>query len=280
METAEKLIQRLCFTLTGMFIVIAADARIDGGLYLFPEGARAVGMGNCGLLNGDVWAAYNNQAALTSLSKPEAGIYYENRFTIKQFGVSAGTFAQPALSGVFAFDVAHIGIEDYGETRIGVAYGKKLAKRLSLGVQFNYHLMNFSSGYPALNTFTGEIGLLAEPFDKVFIGAHVFNPTFAKLNSAYEDPVTVIFTLGAGYISDKLSMVAEIEKERSDRAVVRFGLEYALFRNMDFRAGAGLAPVTVCFGMGWRLGQLKIDLAFSHHETLGFSPQTGVAFKF
>jgi hypothetical protein len=254
----------------------------DGGLYLFPKGAKATGMGKNGLLNVDIWAVYNNQAALASVEVAGAGLHYENRFIMNQLGTSAGVFVLPALTGTFGFDIAHTGIEDYGETRIGIGYGKKLAKKLSLGIQFNYHLLSFMSGYPNFYTFTGEVGLIAEPLNNLFIGAHVFNPTFATLNSQYEDPVPVIFEMGAGYkIAGKVMLTAEIEKERYEDMSPRFGIDYLLFKSMNLRAGVSLNPVEICFGASWTTKKrLSLDFAFYHHEILGYSPQISLSYSF
>jgi hypothetical protein len=251
-------------------------------LYLFPKGAKAMGMGKNGLLNVDIWAVYNNQAALAYVENVSAGLHYENKFATSQLGISAGAFALPALTGTFGFNIAHMGMDDYGETRIGIGYGKKLAKKLSLGIQFNYHLLNFASGYPDFYAFTGEVGFIATPLNDLFIGAHVFNPTFAKLNSKYEDPVPVIFEIGAGYrIAGKLMLAFEIEKEQYDKMSPRFGLDYSLFKNMNLCSGVSFNPVEVCFGVGWvAKKRLSLDFAFYHHETLGYSPQISLSYKF
>jgi hypothetical protein len=270
------------FCLLCILVCIRIVSYADGGLYLFPKGAKAMGMGKNGLLNADVWAVYNNQAALAYIENINAGLHYENRFAINHYGISAGAFALPALTGTFGFDIAHFGVEDYGETRIGIGYGKKLAKRLSLGVHFNYHLLSFASGYPNFHTFTGEVGLIAMPLDNLFIGAHVFNPTFAKLSSKHEEPVPVIFEIGAGYrIAGKLMLTAEIEKEQYDETSPRFGIDYQLFKSMSLRSGVSLNPVEICFGVGWIVKKrINIDFAFYRHEILGYSPQISMSYKF
>jgi hypothetical protein len=270
-----KLFCTLC-----IFIGVQAILHADGGLYLFPKGAKAAGMGNNGLLNTDIWSAYNNQAGLALIKNAGAGLHYENRFSMKQLGTSAGIFVLPALTGTFGFDIAHMGIEDYGETRIGAGYGKRLSKRLLLGVQFNYHLLSFASGYPDLYTFTGEVGMIAEPLDKLFIGVHIFNLTSSRLNSKYEDPVPLIYEIGAGYKTGKLMLTAEIGKERDDDMSPRFGIDYSLFKSMSLRSGISFNPVEVCFGAGWVSKSLRLDFAFSHHEVLGYSPQLGLSYSF
>jgi hypothetical protein len=280
MERPIKRLNLIC--LLCIFICVQATLYADGGLYLFPKGAKATGMGKNGLLNVDIWSVYNNQAALASIESGSAGLHYENRFAMNQLGTSVGAFVLPALTGVFGFNIAHLGIDDYGETRIGIGYGKQLAKRLSLGVQFNYHLLNFMSGYPDFYTFTGEVGLIAEPLDNLFIGAHVFNPTFAKLNSRYEDPVPVIFEIGAGYkIAGKLMLTAEVEKERYDDISPRVGIDYSLFKSMSLRSGVSFNPVEICFGVGWvAKKRFGLDFAFYHHESLGYSPQISLSYRF
>ena len=270
--------------LSGIFVLFCFFApsclHADGGLYLFPKGAKAEGLGRNGLLNVDVWAVYNNQAALAFIEEMAVGVNYENRFQINQIGVSSGAFAMPALTGTFGFDIAHTGIDSYGETRIGAGYGKKLAEKLSLGVHFNYHLLSFGSGYPDMHTFTGEIGFIAEPFSNMFIGAHIFNPTFSKLDSRSEISVPLIFTIGAGYKTERLFLVSEFEKQQAGELVPRIGGEYKMFKNMCFRTGVAFNPIEMCFGVGWIMENLQLDVAFSWHETLGYSPQAALSYKF
>jgi hypothetical protein len=238
-------------------------------------------MGYNGLLNSDIWSAYNNQAALALIKNTGAGVHYENRFMMMELGTSAGIFVLPALTGTFGFDIAHMGIEGFGETRIGAGYGKRLSKRLLLGVQFNYHLLNFTAGYPDLYTFTGEIGMIAEPVDNFYIGLHIFNPTAARLNSRYEDPVPVIYEIGAGYeITGKLMLTAEIMKSREDDMSPRFGIDYSLFKSFSFRSGVSFNPVEVCFGAGWISKNIRLDFAFSRHEVLGYTPQVSMSYSF
>jgi hypothetical protein len=279
MRTILKKSNFLC--LLCIFICIQSISYADGGLYLFPKGAKAIGMGKSGLLNVDIWSVYNNQAALASIKNINAGLHYENRFFMKQLGISAGAFVLPALTGALGFDIAHMGFDDYGETRIGASYGKKLAKRLSLGVRFNYHLLSFT-GYPDFFTFTGEIGLISEPLNNLFVGAHVFNPTFSKLNSRHEDPVPVIFEIGAGYkIGGKLMLTAEFGKEQYSDMSPRFGVDYSLFKSMSLRSGVSLNPVEISFGAGWTVKKkLALDFAFYHHEVLGYSPQLSLSYSF
>jgi hypothetical protein len=80
----------ICFLC--IFICVQATLYADGGLYLFPKGAKATGMGKNGLLNVDIWSVYNNQAALASIENAGAGLYYENRFAMNQLDTSVGAF--------------------------------------------------------------------------------------------------------------------------------------------------------------------------------------------
>jgi hypothetical protein len=270
------------FCLLCAFVCVQFALYADGGLYLFPKGAKAKGTGGNGLLNVDLWAVYNNQAAMAHIENINAGLHYESRFASDKLGVNVAAFVMPALTGVFGFNVAHLGFDMYGETRIGMGYGKKLAKRLSLGIQFNYHLLNFYTGYSTVGTFTGEIGLLAMPLDNLFIGAHVFNPTLAKLGSEYEESVNMSFEIGAGYrIAGRLMLMAEVYKDKDDKMSPRFGADYSLFKSLSLRTGASLKPLELCFGVGCIVKKrLNLDFAFYHHNTLGFNPQISLAYRF
>lgn len=269
------------YLLCPVFLLYSLLLFADGTITLFPRGARAEGMGTTSLVLKDTWSAYNNQAALSFVKSTSAGLYYENKFTVDEMNTSAAAVALPALSGTFGATVAHMGAAEYGENRFGLGYGKQLMKNLSLGVQFNYHLLTFGSGYGNLHAITAEIGLLVEPVDNLFFGAHLFNPTQSKLSTRAEDPVPLVFRLGMGYsFGRNLLLTAEAEKEQSQRMAMKLGVEYFLVSKFCLRMGTLLEPLTTFFGTGWRNNRLAIDFAVSRHHVLGYTPQLSLSYNF
>lgn len=249
-----------------------------GSVNVFPNGARSEGMGRTALVLADVWANYHNQAALAEIDSLTIGINYENRFMMDDMGIGAVVAALPILTGTAGLNVAWLGTEGYSENRFGLAFGKKLLKNFSLGAQINYHLLCFS-GYPNLNILTGEVGILTEPLNNLLLGIHLFNPSRAEFSK--DDKLPLKLRLGIGYkFQNRLIVLAEMEEESDYKSRLKFGLEYKISQSFKVRAGLTTVPVLLSIGAGWRVKRLNMDVAFTRHEQLGYSPVLSLGYQF
>ncbi|MCK9255606.1 MAG: hypothetical protein GX793_02815 [Bacteroidales bacterium] len=252
----------------------------------YSAGARAAGMANSGLTNLDAWAVFNNPAAYSFLNQKEIGLYYENRFLLKQTGYGAMTFSTPLFGGSLGLGFSHFGYSQFQDDKFALGYSQHLFKSFSLGVQLNYFSLRQAEDYGNLNALSFEAGILSKPNDKLSIAAYVFNP----LNLGYfEDaglkmPVTL--RLGVSYLFSK-SLLLSLETGKSINGytpIFKSGLEYLINEEFAMRAGLSLKPVEYSFGMGYNtiFGNNKIgfDLAFAYHQVLGSSPKISVCYAF
>jgi hypothetical protein len=239
-------------------------------------------LGYTGVVNTDIFAAYNNQAALGFLSSPQAAVHYENKYFTEALNLSAAVFAMPVpFAGVLGLDLCSFGYSRYRETRMGVAWGRQLAERIAIGAQLGYHLVQVAE-YGATSALTAELGLIAEPVKNLWIGAHVFNFTSSRyFSNTYHERLPVIFDLGMGYrLAQHASLLVGAKIESEQAAQAKAGLEVTVRKTLALRLGVLVKPVELLAGFGYTYRRLHIDMAFSRHETLGYTPQVSLSYRF
>ncbi|MDR0687749.1 MAG: hypothetical protein LBF55_03565, partial [Prevotellaceae bacterium] len=239
-------------------------------------------LGSIGLVNADIFAVYNNQAALGFISSPLAAVHYENKYLTEALNLSAAAFAMPVpVAGTLGLDLCSFGYDRYRETRLGVAWGRQLAKQLAVGAQLCYHLMQVA-GYGSAAALTAELGLMAEPLDNLWLGAHIFNFTGSRyLSNAYRERLPVIFDIGMGYrFAQHATLMVAAKIEPGQPVQAKAGLEVVVAKMLALRIGALAKPVELYAGFGYAYRSFCVDMAFSRHETLGYTPQISLTYAF
>lgn len=242
-------------------------------------GTRAVGMGYTGTTFTDINSLFSNQAGLAKLEKVTAIAFAEQRFLLNELqGLSTG-IALPTNSGTFGLSLNYFGFEDYNEQRAGLAYARQLVDKLSIGAQLlvlNTQIAEY--GNKANVTF--ELGLLAEILPQLNLGLHLYSP--ARIELTTDEYLPSVFKLGLSYLpSDKLLILAELEKDIDYDLRTKLGLEYNILDQLSMRLGLATQPINLSFGLGYQLKNgLTLDIASSYHEILGFTPSAGIIMAF
>ncbi|MCO6479563.1 MAG: hypothetical protein J5I94_23210, partial [Phaeodactylibacter sp.] len=214
-------------------------------------GARSVAMGHTGLTYTDINSIFANQAGLAYLESPAITAFGEQRFLVSEIRSAALGAGLPTPSGVFGLSLHYFGFEGYNEQRIGLAYGRRLLEKLSIGAQF-LMLNTRIPEYGNKAAFTFEVGAQAELLPQLNLGIHLFSP--ARVRVAEEDFLPTILRLGFSYLpSDKLSLLAEVEKDIDYPARARFGVEYQAVEPLFLRWGVATGPTQLSFGLGYAL---------------------------
>ncbi len=265
--------------LTLLFLLAACNSHAANDNY--PFGGRAAGMGNASVTLYDFWAISHNQAGLSRLEKMAAGVYFENRFLVEELSFGAGAFVLPTRSGVFGVSFTYFGFDLYNETKVGIAYGREFGERLSTGLQLNYHHTGIGEDYGNKGNITFELGVIYHILPQLSIGAHLFNPTRARISDFADERIPTIFKTGLAYeFSDRVMVILEAEKSVNLDPVLKAGIEYHITDPVYLRGGIGTNPMTNAFGFGLEQGNLNIDLATSYHHILGYSPQISFIYNF
>lgn len=267
--------KKLCSTIIAISIAFATNAGNED----FPIGARSSAMGNASASLSDVWSAQHNQAGLGFVHDFSAGVYYENRFLLKELGVKGGVVAIPVKGGTFGVCITNFGYSLYSENKYSLSFAKAFGKGFSMGIAMDYLTTKIAEGYGSTGKFAAEVGLQAKPLKGLTIGAHVFNPTRTKLADYNNERIPTIMRLGADYcFSDKVTLAFETEKDIAQKAIFKAGIEYKAVKQFYLRMGITSNPALSSFGFGLNLKNFKLDFSANYHQTLGFSPQLGLTY--
>lgn len=245
-----------------------------------PVGARSTAMAGVNATLSDVWSANNNQAGLAFVEDLSAGLYYENRFLLKETSYKAGAFVLPTKTGAFGLSIASFGFTEFMETRAGLSYGLKFSERFAVGVQMNYLRTSLTQEFGSKNSVTGAVGLIGKLNDEITIGAHVYNPNRSKLAEYDNERIPTVMKLGMDYrFSEKLMIVVETEKDIDFDAIVKFGVEYQFMDILYVRGGISNNPTSSAFGFGLIMKNFILEASSSFHQTLGMTPGISLIYK-
>jgi len=272
------------------FVLAMTPNTVFAGGENYPIGARSAAMGNASVTLSDLWAVHHNQAGLAGLTSPVAGIHYENRFSMQELSLKAAAFALP-LPGeghsVIGLSIVSFGYSAYSDMKIGLAFGKQLGDKYSVGLQLDYLQTSIGNEYGRKGAVAAEAGLQAEIIDDLTMGVHIFNPTRAKLleYSIQEETeierIPTIMRFGINYaFSEKVSVSLETEKDVYFKAIFKGGIEYHLIDILYLRGGLSSDPVYNSFGFGLDINSIRLDFAASKHQVLGYTTQINLVYNF
>jgi hypothetical protein len=267
-----------------MFRIYSLAFGLSLSLHLFagdnpPLGARSAGMAGCGVaLHNDLWGVQNNPATLAFKEKIQVGIFHENRFLIPGFGSNALALAMPAKPGVFYLSIHSLSLQNlYLANKLALGLAKSFGTKISASVQLDWVYTRLGNNYGAASTATAELGIYVEPIKNLSLGFHLFNPTSSQVSKSREQRLPTVARLGGTYtFSQKLFLSLEVEKDILYKSAVRSGIEYHPVELFFIRIGAASNPGLTSFGFGLQLKQLRLDIASSFHQQLGFSPSIGL----
>jgi hypothetical protein len=243
-------------------------------------GARSAGMAHASVTLSDVWSSHHNQAGLAWLEQSEAGVFVQNRFLMKELNYGGFAYAHKLNTGALAVSYSNFGYQLFGESKVGLGYGMKFTNMISGGVQLNYHHIRLANNYGQNSALTAELGLQTYLTDKIMLAAHLFNPTRTALNEFNKEKIPTIMRLGMNYIFSKQVLATiEAEKDIDMKPVFRMGLEYKTSNKFYLRGGIGTQPTLAAFGFGLYTGAVKLDVAASYHQVLGFTPDISFIYQ-
>ena len=250
------------------------------------HGGRAQALANASAtLGGEVWAVANNAAGLGRITRPTAGVYFENRYLITSLNVAAVAVAlplgalEPAVAGVPAraghgvlgFEAQRFGGALYNETRVGAAYGYQLGV-VSVGGRLDAHQVSFQD-LGGRRTLAASLGGQAEILpQRLTLGAYLYNITQAKLADYQDERLPTVLRVGLAYRPGKqVLLLAEAEKDVERDAGLKAGIEYLPAAAVAVRLGYASLSQQTTGGVGLRAGDFQLDYAAGWHGVLGLS---------
>lgn len=243
--------------------------------YRLSAGARQVGLAYATVATNGFWASFHNQASLSEMNKWSVGINQDNRFGLselsnKTFGMIIPSGQRGALGIVYSY----YGYAEYNRHTVGLAYGMKLGKKISAGIQTDLYSTRIAGDYRNRYDLTFEGGVQVKPVNDLIFGVHIYNPVPTKL---HESDIPLVLKLGTSYkFTSSFMVLAELEKSDQQYTNIRVGFEYEFLGNLYLRAGFMSDPLGYAFGGGYSGRILEANLGFITHENLGLTPSLSI----
>ena len=243
-------------------------------------GARSNATGNCSMSLNDFWSIQNNPAGMANYRFFGVGISYENRFFMKELSLYNAALVMPMKIGIFGLSFNRFGFESFNENKLGLAYARSFGPYLKMGLKLDYLWFKFSDEYAKRRTATFELGIQSDVTQDLCVGVYIFNPINVKLKTIHNERVPIVFRFGLSYkITKDFLATSEVEYNSDNSLDYRFGLEYNTLKEFYIRVGVHTNPATACFGIGYSLNRVVIDVSATMNQYTGVSFQSSLIFK-
>jgi hypothetical protein len=239
-------------------------------------GSRANGMGGSALLETNAWASFNNPAALAMDTGNQIAGNYANSYLLPEIGTSA--LAAKFSSGTRAFGIglSSFGYSEFRSNTLQASYAMKLDEHFSMGVNLGLRYLQLGDIYGQSFSPTASLGMMIYINEELSFAALLKDPFNFKIDEAAIDRYPVLLRSGLRYqFSDDIFTNLELEKALDKDLRIRGGFQYAHPNGFSFRLGLITQPFEYSLGAGYLKNRFGVDLSYSYHPLLGFSPQLG-----
>ncbi len=261
-------------------IALLAGITASGQTLRRPIAASYTGLGAYSVNHADVFSFTANQASLAQLKNTAIGVYGERRFLLAELNNYTAAAAFTTSSGNFGLKAMYSGFSDYNETQLGLAYARKLGKKVDIGAQFNYNGISVA-GYGNAAAISFELGTVLHITDRLHAGVHVNNPVGGKFGKTQEEKLSSVYTAGFGYeASQKFFLSIELQKEEDQPINVNAGMQYKFIPQLLARVGVSSATSSGWIGIGLILQSFRLDITSSYHQQLGVTPGLLLLYNF
>jgi len=257
-----------------------------------PVGIRAQGMGGAYTsLSDDASALFWNPAGLAGLGHEEISATHADLYGT---GIvdNLAAFALPlSLNSAAAVDWYHSGFGDgeldFGETRIDLAYARRVMPWLAVGATGKYLNRDIALDGADVRKGNGvgaDFGLIATPWRSLRLGFLAQDAFDTRISYSDGNGSALAFPrrlrAGASYAPIQAATIAFDVDDRW-----HLGVEGRPITGVALRAGLQDEPddpsgVTWSAGAGFKANIFRVDYALVEHPTLGTTSHFGVALEF
>ena len=260
-------------------IFITLSACIHAENLRIPD-VRACALGG----NGTMLSTYFNPALIPLSTEKVIDLSYTNRYMVKELGTISASFRYPndkLSTGVF---ISTFGYEEYRETMLRLAVGKKLSEHWALGVGFQYDFLQTVLLEHTPARLSVDVGVFFMPVEKLSAGLLIKDLPSVKINRQSSDLECFrSFNIEAGFqyeIINNTLIAFFIGTDQDYRVNGGIGVEYAFMEKFFLRGGLKISPILPTMGAGYVFRAFRVDAAATYHSVLGVSLAAGLSYHF
>ncbi|MEO0470865.1 MAG: hypothetical protein AAF206_14655 [Bacteroidota bacterium] len=247
------------------------------------DGARPLSLGGAfSGVNGSFWSMFHNPAGLSGLNQAQAGISLERRYLLSQLNQGSVALAMPFTDQqAVGLAVQSFGFAGFRESDIQANYAIEILDKIRFGAALHYASLQIQD-YGSGSVVYADVGLQAQVNNEISVGFSAFNVNRARLQTLNGDEfIPTIVSAGIAYQpTEKVMVVADVQKDIDHPLSFRGGIEYEIVPEFTIRSGVSTEPLSLNAGFGLKLSQFKLETAFRLQEQLGFTPHLSLSFAF
>ena len=256
-------------SLLAMVLFYLAEEKLlaqSGSTLMGAEGAAA-GYSTSAL--SEEWSLFNNIGGLSETTSVVAIFAYEVNPNLAGANRAAAGFVVPHKNAAVGMGLFRFGDNLYNEQIVSLGFSNRFGLA-SLGAKVNYIQYN-AEGFGTHSTFGIDFGGIASLNQEFSIGAYIINLNQPKLSTTDQEKLPTRLVVGFRFSpTEKVAAAAEVEKDIDSKPTVRAGVEFNIYKKIQFRAGVNLNPTKLFSGIGFKGSRLQIDYA------LQFNPNTNI----
>ena len=267
------------FLLTVSFLILCS---IAFSIENHPVGARSRALSDAFVSVSDLWSTFHNQAGIAGWNNVIVGFYYESRYMIDELSLAAGSVLLPVNQGCFGISFYQFGKGSFKENKYAFAYALQLNGKLRAAIQLDYFSHRFPENERSKGVVTFETGIIYQATKNLFLGAHIFNPVKAGIETFQgKEKMPLVFRLGGHYqFAEMVMVVLEVHKSSDLPVIIKSGIEFSPAKNLALRFGVSGKPINYTAGIGYTVGKLTTDISFGYQGNLGVTPAISIQFAF
>jgi hypothetical protein len=245
------------------------------------SGAANMAVGNPIATTTGLWAASTNPAGMSSVNGFASGMYFENRFAIKELATQTAVFVFGNTLGGFGLVLGNYGNPNYHEYLMQLGFGRWIVpERFSLGMKVGSFTVGFGDEYGKKTFFAAEFGAQCYPLKKLMVGLHISNLVSQQLSDEPDSKIPSRVSFGVQYEFNKFLCGSLTADKVVSESFTNFkmGIAYDLRKSVAIRCGIASRPFSQSVGIGFFTKKWHYDVAFSRVDPLGYTPQISVSY--
>lgn len=273
MKLRNKIILLISMLFFGYNITVTSQSS-----FFSAGGAHTLSLADNGTMFQGISSIYTNPAGLTTINNFALDVGYNRRYNLEELSTVSLGGAKKVGSGVFGLSVSRYGYSAYSESKVGLAYARKLFSNLSIGAGFDMLSYRIDQ-YGSTNAFTFEVGLQSDINDKLSIGAYVFSPGVVSITDDQEVPSS--YAMGLKYIaSSKADIYVDISKTINRDPEFKFAVDYKLVESFSVRIGGNVTQESLHFGPAFKMKNgVSIFGGYSFDNRLGHTGGVSLSYS-
>lgn len=233
------------------------------------NGARNESLGRATVALTDSWALFYNPAGLV-YNQTYVFTGYQSKYI--ELGINDGAFGFvfPIQQTALGIGASYFGDNILNKSKVIGSIAHKIGKT-SLGIKSTYDQISIKE-LGSKGIFYFDIGGQINIGQQVTIGMALENINQAKFDTLSISQPNTLIKIGVNYHPhEKLTLLAQVEKDISNSTLLKLGMEYRIMKHVSVRTGIVPSPVSAFTGFGFNWTKIDLDFVGSYQQYLGWS---------